>query len=116
MKLQPFAVAALGLAACGPPSQIQAVSEGASHACNYYQRCGQIGPGAGEAYDTEANCTYALQGQLNTYWPPAQCTNHISGSAFNACMAAMDNTACNNAIDLLNTVLDKCSAPTVCSG
>jgi hypothetical protein len=116
MRLPAFAVVLLGLAACGPPSQIQAVDEGAQHACNYYQRCGQIGSGSGALYPDMDHCTISLQGQLNSYWPPAQCTNHISGNAFSSCLTAMDNTACNNGADFLNTVLNKCSASTVCSG
>jgi hypothetical protein len=116
MKVGWLAVGAFALAACGPPSQISAVDQGATRACAYYQRCGQIGSQAGALYPDQDHCTIALKGQLNSYWPPAQCNNHINGSAFNVCLTAMDNTACNNAADFLNTVLNKCGEPTVCSG
>ena len=116
MKAGWLAVAAWALAACGPPSQVDAVNQGASHGCAFYQRCGLIGSQSGAVYADQDHCMISLRGQLNSYWPVAQCNNHINGSALSACLTAMDNTACNNAADFLNTVLNKCGESTVCSG
>jgi hypothetical protein len=100
---------------CGsgsPLTQPEARDRAAGAVCDLEGRCGDIGdPPA--TYATRDACLTTWKGNVQSLWPPAECTKIIEAE-FNTCVASIMNQTCGNGVDLLAT-LSKCGKASVCS-
>lgn len=103
-------MASLSLA-CGPYDRAGARSAATSRACNWYQSCGEIGPG--KTFETRDDCEVETANSFNSLWNSAAC-DQIERDELEVCLKAIDITQCNNALDFLNTVFNKCGVSQVC--
>lgn len=112
MKARVLAVAAaLLVSGCG--WSIESARESAANkACDYYQRCTQIG--SGKTYETYDECLTKQRSYWLDAWPTATCSGHENSAAIDACLTAIQNTSCNSLIDFLAT-LDKCDKKNTCA-
>lgn len=104
--------AAMSLLGCGNLSQAQARDQATTHACDWYQKCGDIG--SGQKYENRDQCEVDVRSQFNNYWPPDQCGS-VKQDDLNVCLTAIDNTVCGNGLDFFNTIFNKCSQSVVCA-
>lgn len=93
-------------------SVVDAREIGAQHTCSYEQRCGNIG--SGQRYATPAECITDKRADFQSTWPTDRCDGKINGEAFDGCLKAIDNTRCNDFLDIINTA-SKCSSGSVCT-
>ncbi len=108
-------VALLALAGCGGPlSQPAARDMATVHACDWFEKCGDIG--SGKSYATRDSCDVGQRADWNNRWPLSKCDGKVVPSDLDVCLRAIDSTVCANALDVLNTVLNKCSTAQVCKG
>jgi hypothetical protein len=107
---------ALGVAAgCGSNhSQASARDAVTDASCDYYARCGEIG--AGKTYETRDTCEVQVRANWDTAWPVEACDGKINSEQLNICLSAIGATECGNALDALNTLLNKCPQNKICSG
>lgn len=82
--------------------------------CDYYARCGQIQEG--ERYKDRDDCEIAQRAYWNDAWPDEQCDNKIRNEDMDTCLKAIEITDCNNGLDFLNTIVNKCGRDKVCQG
>ena len=110
------AFAALGLAACGDTtnSRVIARDQATTVSCDWYQMCNQIGPGL--KYENRESCDTQVRGQWDSAWPAAMCDSKINQSQLTICINAIKGTECMNALDILNTLANKCPESSICSG
>jgi hypothetical protein len=120
---RPVSVMALALSAlalglvvgCGSDhSQAGARDAVTDASCTYYARCGEIG--AGKTYETRDSCEVQVRASWDTAWPVETCDGKISSDQLNICLNAIGATECGNALDVLNTLLNKCPQEKICSG
>ena len=85
---------------------------GAQRNCRFEQRCGHIGQG--QTYASIDECLTARRAEFQNRWPTDRCDKRINGETLNVCYQAIDNTQCNNFVDLIAT-FSKCEANDVCT-
>ena len=95
----------------GSVAQTTARDQATARGCSYFAKCNQIGPG--KTYTSEDDCDVKVRAYFNDQWPASECTNIQSGD-LDACLAAIDNTSCDNGLDFFNTVVNKCGKSAVC--
>jgi hypothetical protein len=100
--------------ACGPPSQAQARDTATARTCDWYNRCGEIAQG--KTYANRDQCETENRKFWNDQWPISECDGKINPDSFDLCLKAIEITDCKNGLDLMNTVFNKCSRSSVCSG
>ncbi|MEW5743395.1 MAG: DUF6184 family natural product biosynthesis lipoprotein [Myxococcota bacterium] len=105
------AVTFLAVSGCGW-SLDAARESAATKACNYYQRCEQVGDG--KMYPSSDECITRQRTYWLDAWPTNLCEGKVNSAAVDACLKAIDNTACNSLIDFLAT-LDKCDKKNTCA-
>src|SRR5690349_23580736 len=106
-----FLVMAALILACGPYDRPSARSVATARACNRYQTCGEIG--SGKTFATLDDCQVQTNDTFNNLWSSAACDS-IERKDLDVCLQAIDITQCNNTLDFLNTVFNKCGASQVC--
>ena len=105
----------LALTGCGGPlSQPAARDAAASHSCDWFNKCGEIG--SGKSYATRDACDVNQRSDWNSRWTLAKCDGKVLPSDLDLCLKGIDSTVCGNAFDLFNTVFNKCSQTNVCKG
>ncbi len=100
------------LALAGCVSVVDAREGGAQRLCRFESRCGNVG--SGERYASADECLVAKRADFQDLWPTDKCDGRISGDSLNICFQAIENTQCNNLIDLFAT-LSKCESGDVCT-
>ena len=114
-----FSLMALAGGGCGGVQSDREVARdrATSASCDWYQSCGKISstdPAA--TYQTRSSCETQVRAQWDSGWPVADCEGKIKQSEVNTCVTAIQITDCNNGLDILNTLANKCSKAMVCSG
>lgn len=104
-------LAALALAGCNI-SRSEARDSAAKHACDRLNACNQLG--AGLAYPDYSTCELQQRNYWDLAWPTGTCENQISTSGFDGCIDAIDGAQCGNGLDILNIILNRCTATSVC--
>lgn len=84
----------------------------AQRACQYYQKCGDIG--SGKAYESPQTCLNAQRDNAVDLWPTNACAGKINPEPYDLCLRTVDNTKCNDFFDQLATAA-KCSSSNVCT-
>jgi hypothetical protein len=103
--------AAVLVSGCG--WSIESAREAAvQRACDFHQRCMQIG--SGKTYATYDECLTRQRTFWLDMWPTAACSGRENGAAIDACLTAIQNTSCTSLIDVLAT-LDKYDKKNVCA-
>lgn len=110
--IRTLALLSVLLAAAGCVSVVDAREGGAQRNCKFEQRCGNVGQG--QTYATLDECLIAKRADFQRYWTTERCDKRINGDTLQVCYQAIDNTQCNNFVDLLAT-FSKCEANDVCS-
>jgi Family of unknown function (DUF6184) len=120
MKIAAFlslAVAAglMTLAGCGnvSTSREAARDQATTVSCDWYQMCGQIGPG--KTHETRGSCEVTVKANWESAWPPADCDGKINPSQLDICLSAIRITDCTAPLDILNTLANKCPKTKVCA-
>lgn len=85
---------------------------GAERTCQFNARCGEIGPG--ENYSSFNDCMVEQRANFQNLWPTDRCRDRINGQTLDVCYRALENTQCNNLVDIIAT-LSKCQSSDVCS-
>lgn len=102
-------------AACGNYSQPVARDRATAQACDFFQRCGDIGEG--ETFATRDACEVDVRAAFNRQWPVEECDGKIRGEDLDRCLKAIEVTSCGNLWDIfVNTLGQKCPASEVCRG
>lgn len=110
-RLLTVATAAVFFSACG--WSVEGARETASvEACDYFQRCMELG--SGKTYASYDECLTKQRSYWLDAWPTAECSGKMNGANVDVCLKAIDNTACNSLIDFLAT-LDKCAKKNTCA-
>lgn len=116
----------LGLAAAGAllargcggvtDTRVAARDQATTASCNYYMRCGLIGPGEDtmNGYTSYASCQTSVSAYWEGAWPVSQCQGHIDEAQVSICVSAINATECMSGLDVLATLVLKCPAATVC--
>lgn len=107
---------ALGLVACGPPTRTQARDEMSNRSCDYYERCGNVGPGKDFA-DRDA-CMIDQRGFWDDLWTVGKCEDRMNEEGLRNCYDRVDIAQCGGiqgGLDLVNILLS-CSSDNVCGG
>ncbi|ATB41301.1 hypothetical protein CYFUS_006766 [Cystobacter fuscus] len=104
----------VGLMGCGVSSQSDAVTVTARNMCARYESCGDIG--SGKAYANEDDCMIKQKADWNNRWSVAACDDHINGDNFDFCQDSIKVMSCDNVVEWIVLVADKCSRDKVCSG
>ena len=115
--------AALGLAGargCGGVTtptdpRIAARDQATKATCDKYMACGLIGTQAGATYMTYDSCTTTWEGNWENQWSIAKCQGKIDQPSLTTCLGRIAGTDCTSILDVLNTLLNTCSAANVCS-
>lgn len=84
----------------------------AQHSCKYSEKCGDIG--SGKAYATWDECLTKQRASWLDAWPSSSCEGKINAEKYDVCIKAVDNTQCDNFVDVLATAT-KCTRSEVCS-
>ncbi len=107
---------ALALAGCGDTtnSRVIARDQATAASCNWYQMCNQIG--AGLKYENRESCDTQVRAQWDQAWPTPTCDSKIKQSELTICLNAISATQCMNALDIFNTLANKCPESSICSG
>ena len=82
--------------------------------CDWYQMCNQIG--AGLKYENRESCDTQVRAQWDQAWPTPTCDSKIKQSELTICLNAISATQCTNALDIINTLANKCPESSICSG
>ena len=107
--------AALAAAGCGSTSsQADARDRATSTTCAWFQMCGKIGHGL--TYETADTCQVQVRAKWDDAWPVASCDGKINQSQLDLCLQAISSTICDNGLDELNTLANKCPAAKICAG
>jgi hypothetical protein len=100
---------------CGSSSsQADARDRATSTSCAWFQMCGKIGPGL--MYETLDMCQVQVRAKWDTAWPVASCDGKIDESQLELCLQAISSTICDNGLDELNTLVNKCPEVKICAG
>ncbi len=110
--IRAFALTLGFLAFTGCVSVVDAREGGALRNCRFEQRCGNIG--SGQNYASLEECLVDKRADFQNLWPTDRCDGRINGETLNVCFQAIENTQCNNLIDLFAT-FSKCEASDVCT-
>jgi hypothetical protein len=103
------------LASCGSDhSQASARDAVTEASCDWYMRCGQIGPGLTHA--TRDSCEVQVRASWDQAWPVAACDGKINLAQLDICLDSIAVTECGNGLDVLNTLLNRCPQARICSG
>lgn len=109
-RLLLLSVGALLFASC---LTVTDAREGAANrACQWEDKCGNVG--SGKNYANPAECMTDKRSDFQSAWPTDRCDGRIDGASLDTCFKAIDNTRCNDLFDAINTA-SKCSASSVCS-
>ena len=103
----------LVLAGCGT-SRDEARDQATDVSCDWYQACGEIGPG--QKYEDRDACEIDVRAAWDDGWPASECDDQIDSEALDTCLSSIENTECGNGLDILNTLLNKCARDEVCGG
>ncbi len=103
----------VGLVGCGPVTRADAREAAAQKACAWYQECGDIGPGL--TFEDRDECAMESENTFNALWDNAACSE-IEREDLEVCLTAIESTQCDNALDFLNTIFNRCSVANVCGG
>lgn len=113
-----FGLAALAAAGsgCGGDSTAQkpARDQAVTAVCDRLVACGAVGRGL--TYESRDDCETRQRDYWQSTWPPADCDGRISSSNLDACLQTIDTAECNNGLDILNVLANKCTKAKVCSG
>jgi hypothetical protein len=93
-------------------SQADARDSATTASCDWYAMCGEIG--AGKTYDTRDTCNVQVRAFWDSKWPVATCDGKVDTGALGICLDAIHITECGNAVDVFNTVANKCAVEKVC--
>lgn len=104
----------VGLMGCGVNSQADAVTVTARNMCETYDRCGDIG--RGERYANGDDCMTREKAFWNDHWSVRDCDERINSDNFDFCQDSIRVMSCDNVVDQVVLVLDKCSRDKICSG
>ncbi|MBS1151971.1 MAG: hypothetical protein H6Q89_3669 [Myxococcaceae bacterium] len=105
----------LALAGCGGPlSQPAARDLATARSCDWVAKCGEIG--SGKSYASRDACEVGQRNDWNNRWSVGKCDGKVIPSDLDLGLKAIDSTSCGNALDILNTVYNKCSEANVCKG
>jgi hypothetical protein len=125
-KLQTAALLALGATlglvgarGCGGVSspsdpRVAARDQATKKTCDKYMSCGLIGADAGTTYQTYDSCTTTWEGNWENQWSIAMCEGKIDQTNLATCIDRIGGTDCTSLLDVLNTLLNTCSAAKVC--
>lgn len=103
------------LSGCGSSSsQPEARDEATTAGCDYYQRCGDIGPG--KMYETRMSCEVSVKAFWESSWPPADCDGKINAAKLDVCLSSIRAATCGNGGSNLAVLLVNCPKAQVCSG
>jgi hypothetical protein len=107
---------ALAAAGCGDTtnSRVIARDQATTASCDWYQMCNQIG--AGLKYENRESCDTQVRAQWEQAWPTPTCDSKINQSQLTICLNAISATQCMNALDIFNTLANKCPESSICSG
>jgi Family of unknown function (DUF6184) len=109
MSLALLAVSCGGVGTSRETARDQATSV----SCDWYNGCKMFGT-AGAMYTSADSCQIDVRAKWESAWPVADCEGKIDSSALNLCLNAIAGTICGNALDILNTLANKCSKAKVC--
>jgi len=103
------------LAGCGGNlDQQDAREQATARSCDRAARCGAIGPG--EEFVDRDDCEVEFNSLWNGQWSKQDCDGEIREEDLEVCLAAIDNTLCDNDLDEANTFFIKCAEERVCGG
>ena len=116
VRVTALGVVALALATgCGSDhSQANARDAVTDASCDWYMRCGEIGPG--KTHENRDSCEVQVRANWDTAWPVAACDGKINSEQLDICLDAIALTECGNGLDVLNTLANKCPQAKICSG
>jgi hypothetical protein len=97
----------------GPPDPSSAVAKIASAMCEREVRCNNVGTGAKEKYSSRADCVLIMQDDKRDDINEKDCPGGVDHQQLNACLAAIREEACGNAIDTINR-LASCRSGSIC--
>jgi hypothetical protein len=98
----------------GGSSQADARDRATSTTCAWFQQCGKIGHGL--TYETLDMCQVQVRAKWDSAWPVASCDGKINESQLELCLQAISSTICDNGLDELNTLANKCPEVKICGG
>jgi hypothetical protein len=103
-------------AGCGSStvSRSEARDRATSETCNRFDACGQVA--AGKAYPDQESCEVDQRAMWQTRWPAEACEGKIDQAKLEVCLTAIHSTECTSALDIYNTIVNKCGQANVCSG
>ena len=119
VRAMALGVVALGVVAlatgCGSNHSQAAARDAVTDAsCDWYMRCGEIGPG--KTHENRDSCEVQVRANWDTAWPAAACDGKINSEQLDICLDAIALTECGNGLDVLNTLANKCPQAKICSG
>ena len=108
-------VLALTASSCGGvgTSRATARDQATSVTCDWYNGCHAFGT-TGSMYPSRDSCEIDVRAKWESGWPAAECEGKIDPAALNVCLNAIAGTLCDNALDILNTLANKCGKGKVC--
>jgi hypothetical protein len=111
--------AAGGAASCGGVTDARVVArdKATTASCDYYERCGKIGPGQEtmRGFADRASCELNARAFWDNAWPVGQCPG-IDQAGLSLCISAINGTLCMSDVDVLATLFVKCPPAMVCTG
>jgi hypothetical protein len=98
-------------------TRVAARDQATSASCDYYNRCGLVGPGEDtmNGYTSLSSCQTSVSAYWENTWPVSQCQGHIDEAQVSICISAINATECMNGLDVLATLVLKCPAVNICS-
>lgn len=109
------AVCSLNVACDNDSSQPLARERAVGAACARFDQCGAIVPNGG-MYVSKENCRIEQARFWEGQWPPGECDGRIDGSQLDLCINAINAAECDEALDILNIVFNKCPKSKICAG
>ncbi len=97
-------------------TRVAARDQATAASCNYYMRCGLIGPGEDtmNGYTSYASCQTSVSAYWESTWPVSACQGHIDEAQVSICVSAINATECMNGLDVLATLVLKCPQASIC--
>lgn len=104
----------LSLTACGNTiSRTDAIDDAASALCDYYDRCGNLGPEEDAVYPNRSECIVGEKANFQNTWSVSACEDNINGEGFDQCLTRIEIAQCGNLLDIANVLLN-CTSGRVC--